>query len=212
MKGDNNMKEITKIRKAVCTMANELKKAGYSLSQAFKKAWSRIKLSMTVRVTGTTFENRQERLAFLQQFKAKDLSVTLEREHENQYDDNAIKVVVHIKSIKRRTVIGYVPKRLARELAKVIDTGVQVKAYLMQIIGGYSYKETLGALINITIQEERKMESKTLTVEECIRRYEAEQIACIIEDGAVVGFVEEQKKPMQEVATLSRAVTQQINK
>ena len=35
------------------------------------------------------------------------------------------------------------------------------------------------------------MESKTLTVEECIRRYEAEQIACIIEDGAVVGFVEE---------------------
>ena len=151
MKGDNNMKEITKIRKAVCTMANELKKAGYSLSQAFKKAWSRIKLSMTVRVTGTTFENRQERLAFLQQFKAKDLSVTLEREHENQYDDNAIKVVVHIKSIKRRTVIGYVPKRLARELAKVIDTGVQVKAYLMQIIGGYSYKETLGALINITI-------------------------------------------------------------
>lgn len=145
------MKEITKIRKAVCTMANELKKAGYSLSQAFKKAWSRIKLSMTVRVTGTTFENRQERLAFLQQFKAEDLSVTLEREHENQYDSNAIKVVVHIKPIKRRTVIGYVPKGLARELAKVIDTGVQVKAYLMQIIGGYSYKETLGALINITI-------------------------------------------------------------
>ena len=145
------MKEITKIRKAVCTMANELKKAGYSLSQAFKKAWSRVKLSMTVRVTGTTFENRQERLAFLQQFKAEDLSVTLEREHENQYGSNAIKVVIHIKPIKRRTVIGYVPKGLARELAKVIDTGVQVKAYLMQIIGGYSYKETLGALINITI-------------------------------------------------------------
>ena len=145
------MKEITKIRKAVCIMANELKKAGYSLSQAFKKAWSRVKLSMTVRVIGTTFENRQERLAFLQQFKAEDLSVTLEREHENQYDNNVIKVVVHIKPIKRRTVIGYVPKGLARELAKVIDTGVQVKAYLMQIIGGYSYKETLGALINITI-------------------------------------------------------------
>ena len=106
---------------------------------------------MTVRVTGTTFENRQERLAFLQQFKAEDLSVTLEREHENQYGSNAIKVVIHIKPIKRRTVIGYVPKGLARELAKVIDTGVQVKAYLMQIIGGYSYKETLGALINITI-------------------------------------------------------------
>lgn len=43
------------------------------------------------------------------------------------------------------------PKELARELAKVIDMGIQVKASLMQIIGGYSYKETLGALINIAI-------------------------------------------------------------
>lgn len=145
------MKEITKIRKAVCTMANELKKAGYSLSQAFKKAWSRVKLSMNIRVTGTTFENRQERLAFLKQFRPEELSVTLEREPENQYDTKAIKVVVHIKSLKRRTVIGYVPKGLARELAKDLDTGVQVKASLMEIIGGYSYKEHLGALVNITI-------------------------------------------------------------
>ena len=42
------MKEITKIRKAVCTMANELKKAGYSLSQAFRKAWSRVKFKYQV--------------------------------------------------------------------------------------------------------------------------------------------------------------------
>lgn len=35
------------------------------------------------------------------------------------------------------------------------------------------------------------MECKTLTIEECIRRYETEQIAFVIEDGAVVGFVEE---------------------
>mgnify|MGYP003312261880 FL=1 len=145
------MKEITKIRKAVCTMANELKKAGYSLSQAFRKAWSRVKLSMTVRVSGTTFENRQERLEFLKRFRLEDLSVTLEREPNNQYDTNAIQVVVHIKPITKKTVIGYIPKELARELSKVIDIGVQLKASLMQIIGGYSYKETLGALVNITI-------------------------------------------------------------
>ena len=145
------MKEITKIRKTVCTMANELKKAGYSLSQAFRKAWSRVKLSMTVRVSGTTFENRQERLEFLKRFRLEDLSVTLEREPNNQYDRNAIQVVVHIKPITKKTVIGYIPKGLARELSKVIDIGVQLKASLMQIIGGYSYKETLGALVNITI-------------------------------------------------------------
>lgn len=145
------MKQITNMRKAVCVMANELKKAGYSLSEAFKKAWQRVKLSMTIRAAGTTFENRQERLQFLKQFRPEDLTVTLERETGNKFDCNAIQIVVHIKPIHRRTVIGYVPKGLARELSKVIDMGIQVKATLMQIIGGYAYKESLGALINIAI-------------------------------------------------------------
>ena len=61
--------------------------------------------------------------------------------------------VVHIKPISRRTVIGYVPKELARELSKVIDMGIQVKASLIQIIGGYSYKETFGALVGIDISD-----------------------------------------------------------
>lgn len=145
------MKQITKMRKTVCAMANELRKAGYSLSAAFKKAWSRVKLSMTVRATGTTFENRQERLAFLKQFKPEDLTVTLEREPDSRFDRNAIRIVVHILPISRKTVIGYVPKGLARELSRVRDMGIQVKASLMQIIGGYSYKESHGALINIAV-------------------------------------------------------------
>ena len=145
------MKQITKVRKAVCAMANQLRKAGYSLKDAFKKAWQRVKLSMTVRAAGTTFENRQERLAFLQQFKPKDLTVTLEREKKNKFDCNAIQIVVHIKPIRRRTVIGYVPSKLARELSEVLDMGIQVKATLMQIIGGYAYKENLGALVSIVI-------------------------------------------------------------
>lgn len=145
------MKQITKMRKAVCAMVNELKKQGYSLSGAFKKAWSRVKLSMTIRATGTTFGNRQERLQFLKQFKPEDLTVTLEREPNNQYDKNAIQIVVHILSLAKKTMIGYVPKGLTRELSKVIDMGIPVKASLRQIIGGYGWKETLGALINIAI-------------------------------------------------------------
>ena len=62
------MKQITNIRKAVCTMANELKKEGYTLSQAFRKAWRRIKLSMKIRAVGTTAGNIQERLGFMKQF------------------------------------------------------------------------------------------------------------------------------------------------
>lgn len=145
------MKRITAIRKAVCAMANELKKAGYSLPQAFKRAWRLVKLPITIRAAGTTFENRQERLKFLQQFKQEDLAVTLEREKDNKFDSNAIQIVVHIKSIHRRTVIGYIPKGMVRELSKVIDVGIQMKAVLKQIIGGYSYKESLGALISIEI-------------------------------------------------------------
>ena len=145
------MKQITRIRKTVCTMANELRKTGYSLSQAFRKAWKRVKLSMTVRAAGTTFENRQQCLKFLKQFQPKDLSVTLEREADNRYNSSAIKIVAHIRPLLKKTVIGYVPKGLSKELAKVIDTGIQIKATLIQIIGGYSYKETLGALINIVI-------------------------------------------------------------
>lgn len=145
------MKQITRVRKAVCIMANALKKAGYTLSEAFKKAWRRIKLTMTIRAAGTTFENRQERLQFLKQFRPNDLHVTLEREPENPLDSSAIKIVVHILPIAKRTVIGYVPRGLAGELAKVLDMGMSVKASLLEIIGGYSYKETLGALINITI-------------------------------------------------------------
>lgn len=145
------MKQITKVRKSVCAMANQLRKAGYSLKDAFKKAWQRVKLSMTVRAAGTTFENRQERLAFLQQFRPEDLTVTLEREQNNKFDCNAIQIVVHIKPISRRTIIGHIPKVLARELSKVLDMGIQVKATLMQIIGGYGWKESRGALINIAI-------------------------------------------------------------
>ncbi len=145
------MNQITKMRKAVCTMANELRKTGYSLSQAFRKAWKRVKLSMTVRAAGTTFGNRQQCLEFLKQFQSKDLSVTLEREADNRYDSSAIKIVAHIRPLSKKTVIGYVPKGLSKELAKVIDTGIQIKATLIQIIGGYSYKETLGALINIAV-------------------------------------------------------------
>lgn len=145
------MKRITIMRKAVCVVANELKKAGYSLSQAFKRAWRLVKLPITIRAAGTIFENIQERLSFLKQFRLEDLSVTLEREHENEFDSNAIRIIVHIKPIHRRTVIGYVPKGLARELSKVIDAGIQMKAVMKQVIGGYSYKESLGALVSIGI-------------------------------------------------------------
>lgn len=145
------MKQITNIRKAVCAIANQLRKTGLSLSAAFRAAWKKVKLQMVVRVNGVTFSNIQERLQFLSQFRPQDLTVSLEREADNSFDTNAIKVRVHIPSIRKQTEIGYIPAQIAKELAKAIDIGCEIKATLKGIIGGYAYKESRGALINIAI-------------------------------------------------------------
>lgn len=145
------MKQIINIRKAVCAMANELRKEGYTLSQAFRKAWRRIKLSMRIRATGVTAGNIQERLGFMKQFPMNTMQAELVREPENPFDKNAIKIVIHLRSINRKTVIGYVPRGLAAGLAAVIDAGIQAKVELLQILGGYSYKENYGCLLNISI-------------------------------------------------------------
>lgn len=128
------MKHVTNIRKAVCTMANELKKEGYTLSQAFRKAWRRIKLSMRIRATGTTAGNIQERLGFMKQFPINTMQAELVREPENPFDKNAIKIVIHLRSINRKTVIGYVPRGLAAGLAAVIDAGIQAKVELVSVL------------------------------------------------------------------------------
>lgn len=76
------MKQITKTRKAVTTMANELRKLGYTLSKAFKTAWRRIKEGMTVKAIGVTFGNRQNLLQFIagrkQEESRKNLQYTLD--------------------------------------------------------------------------------------------------------------------------------------
>ena len=144
------MNRITTIRKAVATMANQLHKLGYSLSQAFKTAWKRIKESMTCRVSGVTYENRQQLLRFIAGQKEEDLAVYLRRDKANSYDRYAVVVVVGIKGVGYAH-IGYLAKGLAQSMAPVIEKGIPVKATLQQITGGCGYKETIGALVNISM-------------------------------------------------------------
>lgn len=138
------MKQITNIRKAVCAIANQLRKTGLSLSAAFRAAWKKVKLQMVVRVSGVTFSNIQERLQFLSQFRPQDLTVSLEREADNSFDINAIKVRVHIPFIRKQTEIGYIPAQIAKELSKAIDIGCEIKATLKGIIGDMAGKKITG--------------------------------------------------------------------
>ena len=144
------MKDISTIRRTVATMANQLHKLGYSLSQAFKTAWRRIKESMTCRVSGVTYEQRQELLQFIASRKLEELTVYLQRDRANTHDRYAVAVVIGINGIGYAHV-GYLPKGISQGMAAVIDKGIQVKATLLQVIGGYGYKATLGALVNIAV-------------------------------------------------------------
>lgn len=148
--GENSMKDIRTIRRAVATMANQLHKLGYSLSQAFRTAWRRVKGGMRIRVSCVTQGKRQELLQFIAGRKPEDLTVYLQRDRANLYDKYAVAVVIGIKDIGYAH-IGYLPRNLSQGMAAVIEAGVQVRAELLQVIGGYSYKETLGALVGIEV-------------------------------------------------------------
>lgn len=144
------MKDISTVRKTVATMANQLHKLGYSLSQAFRTAWRRIKESMTCKVSGVTYDKRQELLKFIASRKPEELTVYLQRDRANAYDRYAVAVVIGIQGVGYAH-IGYLPKGLSQSLAGVIDKGIQIKATLIQVTGGYGWKETYGALLNIAV-------------------------------------------------------------
>lgn len=127
----------------VATMANQLRKLGYSLSNAFKVAWRRVKQNMTIRVIGTTYENRQELLQFINNQDKSNLTVCLKRDYANLYDQYAVAVVIGIKGIGYAH-IGYVPKGLAQSLSKVIEKGILLETSI-EVIGGYVNKANYGA-------------------------------------------------------------------
>jgi len=96
-----------------------------------------------------TYGKRQKLLQFIANRKPEDLTVYLQRDRANTFDKFAVAVVVGISNIGYAH-IGYLPSGLSQSLAKVIDKGIGLQADV-KVIGGYGYKETLGALINITV-------------------------------------------------------------
>ena len=96
------MKDIRTIRRTVATMANQLHKLGYTLSKAFKTAWTRVKEGMTVKGSGRTFGNRQGLLQLIAGRKPEELTTYLKRDRANTFDKYAAAVVIGIRwSIQR---------------------------------------------------------------------------------------------------------------
>lgn len=143
------MKQITKTRKAVATMANQLRNLGYTLSNAFRTAWRRIKEGITVKAAGVTFGNRQSLLQFIAGRKPEELTTYLRRDRANTFDKYAVAVVVGIKGIGYAH-IGYLPKGIAQSVAVILDSGMELQADT-KVIGGYDWKENYGALVSISV-------------------------------------------------------------
>lgn len=143
---------LKEIRKKVMQIANRLHyKSGLDRSTALAKAWRLIKThTVSTRVVGTSFDNRQNVLAFLKSYQAEQVSVKLVRDRSNAFDKNAVAVVAVVKD-KVSAVIGYLPKSVANVVAVLMDKGLNILSDTLSIVGGYAGHDNYGARIVIRI-------------------------------------------------------------
>ena len=144
------MKPITKIRKEVTAIANRSRKRFGSLAAAMRNAWQVVKgRRLVANIAGVTLYNRQSALRRLESYAPEVINVRLEREADNQYDPNAIKVQVSVTGGEYK--MGYMPKAMAALLAPIMDMGITLAASWKAVTGGYETKENRGGLIAITL-------------------------------------------------------------
>lgn len=142
------MKTIKEIRRAVATLANRINIKAKDLSSSFKRAWQIIKgKSLITKVSGVTFGNRQKALRHLSRYTRERINVTLVREYDNRFDNNAVKVIVNVDNGKDYTM-GYLPKELAGEISVLLDKGLNISANYRTVTGGL-FVDYLGCLIDI---------------------------------------------------------------
>lgn len=103
------------------------------------------------KIAGVTHKNEEGRsiqriLKDLADYDPDSLELTLEREPDNPYDENAIKVYCEGEHI------GYIKAELAKKLADLVDDGV-VSGVVCEITGG-TEGYTYGCNICLTVEDE----------------------------------------------------------
>lgn len=79
--------------------------------------------------------NRQTLIEQLTRYKPEDITVTLQREKNNAYDNNAIQIVASVRN-KGAAVIGYINRELAATLAPLMDKGSTIASDFKAITSG----------------------------------------------------------------------------
>lgn len=138
-------------RRKLMQIANRLVGRGYIRSCAMSTAWKLIRLqSVSTRVTGTSFDGRQNVLELLAKYHPELISVKLVREPENIHDRNAVAVVAEVRG-KVKAMLGYLPQAVAAVVAAMMDKGLTVTGKQLRITGGYGLFENYGARITVTM-------------------------------------------------------------
>ena len=65
-----------------------------------------------------------------------DQPLSLIREPENRYDQNAIMVCTPSRFLRRARQIGYLSAELANEYARLLDAGGRIDARISEVTGG----------------------------------------------------------------------------
>jgi hypothetical protein len=104
----------------------------------FMMSYRQGRVSFETKVAGTTFtENGQSLLHYIANtVGVASVLIDLVREPDNEFDKNAIKVILYVDWSTKRYHVGYIPKKLAELLAPLMDNGMNVKVERVRITGG----------------------------------------------------------------------------
>lgn len=125
---------------------------GYIRANAMATAWKLVRYrALKAKVSGTSFDNRQNVLRLLCKYNPAEITVKLVRDRLNAFDSNAVAVTAAVKDKVSAVVIGYLPKAVACVIAALMDKGISVHADTLSIVGGMNELENYGARIHVKI-------------------------------------------------------------
>ncbi len=136
-------------RSVIFHNANKFVKAGYSRSEAMKRAWRLAKLSeISVKVKGTAANGkRQQALEHLTKYNPADISFRVAAQPTNPADVNAVGVIATVKG-KGSFLIGYLARELAANISPLLRAGLALISW-GTVTGGYEPYMNYGARVNL---------------------------------------------------------------
>lgn len=133
----------------ICRTANILTHR-VNRSQAFRLAWALAKAQLVEKVAGVQYGRRQDAIQHLTMYPENVIHFHLMRERDNLYDVNAVAVSAEVVG-KGQYKMGYLNRTAAALVAPVMDRGVNLRANLKAIVGGYFEGMSYGLRLQVAI-------------------------------------------------------------